>query len=412
MDVGIQALNVYGGSAYLDVRSLFEARGLDLGRFENLMMEKKSVALPWEDPISNAVNAAKPIIDGLSEVQRNRIEMVLVGSESGLDFGKAMSGYVHDHLGLARECRLFEVKQACYGGTAALQTAVNFVRSGASPGASVLVIATDVARGLSDEALNYAEPSQGTGAVAMLISDQPRVLRLDFGANGYHAYEVMDTFRPRADLEHGDPDLSLLSYLDCLEVSYRNYARKVKDVDLARTFDYLIFHTPFGGMVKGAHRKLMRTLLRAKPDEIAQDFQARVWPSLHYCVQVGNVYSATLYFALAGLIDQAPQGKEVRVGLFSYGSGCSSEFFSGVLPETAKGDLAKMQIQQRLDARVPLEMGRYDRILEGHRQQVFGVKDMTVPRGDLSDIYDGFFAGRGLLVLKGINNYHREYAWS
>ena len=40
------------------------------------MMEKRSIGLPCEDPVTNAVNAAKPIIDQLSEDQRGRIEIV------------------------------------------------------------------------------------------------------------------------------------------------------------------------------------------------------------------------------------------------------------------------------------------------------------------------------------------------
>ena len=105
MQVGIEAINVYGGPAYIDVRTMFSERGLDLERFDNLMMEKKSVGLPCEDPVTNGVNAAKPIIDQLSDEEKSRIEMVITSSESGLDFGKSLSTYIHDYLGLSRNCR-------------------------------------------------------------------------------------------------------------------------------------------------------------------------------------------------------------------------------------------------------------------------------------------------------------------
>ena len=64
--VGIEAMNCFTGSAYLDVMELARYRKLDLQRFDNLLMKEKTVALPYEDPISFAVNAAKPIIDSLS----------------------------------------------------------------------------------------------------------------------------------------------------------------------------------------------------------------------------------------------------------------------------------------------------------------------------------------------------------
>src|SRR4030088_1311573 len=145
MPIGIEAINFYGGRAFLNVRSLFEARNLDLRRFDNLMIQRKSFALPCEDPVSFGVNAAKPLLDQLSADEKNRIELLITATESGIDFGKSLSTYIHDYVGLSRNCRLFEVKHACYAGTAALQMAVNLIAANASPGAKVLVVATDFA---------------------------------------------------------------------------------------------------------------------------------------------------------------------------------------------------------------------------------------------------------------------------
>ena len=109
---GIEGINFFGGTASLDVMKLAEHRNLNMQRFENLLMEKKTVALPYEDPISFAVNAAQPLINTLSDSEKDRIELIITCSESGIDFGKSMSTYVHHHLGLNRNCRLFEIKQA------------------------------------------------------------------------------------------------------------------------------------------------------------------------------------------------------------------------------------------------------------------------------------------------------------
>lgn len=410
MNVGIEAINFYGGPAYIDVKALFEARGLDLGRFDNLLMDKKSVSLPCEDPVSYGVNAAKPLIDRLNENEKSRIELVISSSESGLDFGKSLSTYIHDYLALSRNCRLFEVKQACYGGTAALHMAACFVASQASPGAKALVVATDVARTAAD--MTYFEPSQGVGAIAMLVSDKPEVLEVDFGATGQYSYEVMDTCRPLPEIETGDADLSLLAYLDCLENSYKAYSQKVEGADFQETFDYLAFHTPFAGMVKGAHRKMMRDLVRAGAERIEADFHSRVAPSLTYCSQVGNVYSASLYLALCGLIDHAQLHEFDRVGLFSYGSGCSSEFYSGIVNPYSKSVLARMTIGEKLARRYELSMNEYETIIGLQKDWRFGTKEKRVDISEFSGIYEHFFEGRGLLVLNHINDYHRTYRWS
>ena len=298
--VGIEAMNVFAGTAFLDVKKLSEHRGLDTTRFENLLMKEKTVALPYEDPITFAVNAAKPIVDALSPEERDRIEMVITCTESAFDFGKSMSTYCHSLLGLNRNCRLFEIKNACYSGAAGIQMAVNFVLSQASPGAKALVIPTDISRFMVEDGgdaltadWSFAEPSNGSGAVAMLISDQPHLFQVDVGANGYYGYEVMDTCRPTVDGDAGDADLSLLCYLDCCENAFLEYKKRVPDADFASTFTYLAYHCPFGGMIKGAHRNMMRKMVRGKPQEIEEDFQRRVTPGMIYCQRVANIMGAT-----------------------------------------------------------------------------------------------------------------------
>lgn len=410
MTVGIEALNAYCGQTYLDIRTLFESRELSLKRFDNLMMNKKSVGLPCEDPVTNAVNAAKPILDALGPDEKAAIELVITASESGIDFGKSLSTYIHHHLGLSRTCRLFEVKQACYGGTAALQMAVCFVAANPNPAVKALVIATDVAKGAAK--MTYAEPSQGVAAVAMLVGRKPEILDLDLGANGYHSYEVMDTCRPEAEIETGDPDLSLMSYLDCLEGSFRAYQERVGEVDFLDTFDYLAFHTPFGGMVKGAHRHLARKLKRWDAAAVEADFERRMAASLTYGVEVGNVYSASVYLALCGVIDNSRIDSPKRIGLFSYGSGCSSEFYSGIITPRSKAKLAALGIGAALRRRHGLSMAEYEEILDHNAEWRFGIKDKVVETDRFAAIYNRQVAGRGLLVLRQVDNYHREYEWS
>ncbi|MFI6846273.1 3-hydroxy-3-methylglutaryl-ACP synthase [Kitasatospora sp. NBC_00085] len=411
MEVGIEAVNAYVGRASLDVRTLFEARGLDVRRFGNLMMRQKSVNLPCEDAVSNAVNAAKPLVDALTPAERDRIELVVVGTESGLDYGKPLSTYVHDALGLGRRCRSFETKHACYGGTAALRSAASILAVGADPDAKALVIAADAASAAARD--TYWEPSQGAGAVAMIVGGRPRILALDPGASGFHSYEVMDTLRPRPDLEAGNSDLSLLSYLTCLEQSYRHYAERVTGADIVTTFDRLVLHTPFAGMVRGAHRTLLRTLKGYSAAKTEADFEQRTAPSLDYCTRVGNVYSAALYLALCSMIDHdGPLAGARRVGLFSYGSGCASEFYSGVVPEGAGAQLAALDIDAAIEDRYPLSMPEYETIADGGALRMAGVRDQVFDPADYGPVYEQAFAGRGILVLDEISGFHRRYRWS
>ena len=410
-------MNVFGGSAFLDVTALARHRKLDMQRFDNLMMKQKALALPYEDGVSYGVNAARPVLDALAPAERERIELVITCTESGIDFGKSMSTYIHHYLGLGRNCRLFEIKQACYSVTAGLQMAASFILSGTSPGAKALVIGTDISRFLAAEGgdgltedWSYAEPSAGAGAVAMLVSDTPRVLQLDVGANGYYGYEVMDTCRPIPDSEAGDADLSLMSYLDCSEKSFLEYRKRVSDVDYRETFQYLVFHTPFGGMVKGAHRAMMRKMARADPATAEADFRQRVMPGLGYCQRVGNIMGATVYMALASTIDNAVIDAPKRIGIFSYGSGCCSEFYSGVVTREAQEHQRQFRIKQRLDERYELSMEEYESIVRSSGVVRFGTRNVKLDTDMVPGVRKAL-SGTKTLVLREINGFHREYEW-
>lgn len=410
MGIGIEALNAYVGRAVVDVRDMFVQRGLNMSRFDNLMMAQKSVILPSEDAVSNAVNAAKPLVDALDQADRDRIEALVVGTESGIDFGKPLSTYVHQHLGLSSRCRSFEVKHACYGGTAALRSAAGIIADSPTPGARALVVATDApsaaARG------TYWEPSEGAGAVAMLVGREPRVLALDPGACGFHTYEVMDTARPSVDADIVDSDLSLLAYLSCLQESFAHYRDRVPGADLRTTFDYLVFHTPFAGMVRGAHRTLLRRSARLAGPEIDVDFEARVAPTLDHPRRVGNLFSASLYLALCSLLTHGRFDAPRRIGLFSYGSGCASEFFSGVVPAGATAGAGGVTVADRLADRRPLTVDEYDRLAAPGDLRGFGTRDAEFDPAGYGALYDSHYARQGLLVLDRIKEFHREYRWT
>jgi polyketide biosynthesis 3-hydroxy-3-methylglutaryl-CoA synthase-like enzyme PksG len=413
--VGIEAINVFAGTAFVDVEKLARHRGLDMTRFANLMMKQKTVALPYEDPVSFAVNAAKPLVDVLTADQRDRIEMVITCTESAFDFGKSMSTYCHSLLGLNRNCRLFELKNACYSGVAGFQMAVNFILSQVSPGAKVLVIATDISRFMTAEAGDalsadwaFFEPTGGAGAVAMLISESPYIFQVDVGANGYYGYEVMDTCRPVADSEAGNADLSLLSYLDCCENAFLEYRKRVEDADFATTFSYLAMHTPFGGMVKGAHRDMMRKLAKASPKVIEADFERRVSPGLVFCQRVGNIMGPTTMLALASTIEHGDFATPRRLGCFSYGSGCCSEFFSGVVTHDGQRRLRALRIGEHLDARCELSMDEYETLLIGSNAVKFGTRNALLDTSFMARARNAR-ATDPPLFLRQIKEFHREY---
>lgn len=401
--VGIEAVAAYCGTAVIGAHEIFEGRGLSSSRIGNLMMRRKSVALPCEDIVSFSANAAFPIVSSLTPDELASIRTLIVATESGVDFSKAASTYVHDLLGLSRACRLFEVKQACYAGVAAMRIASALV---AVEGGRALVIAGDIpvpVRG------TYAEPSQGAGAVALLIGE-PRVVRARMDAAGFHSYETNDFSRPRADLDLVDIDLSLMMYIDCLVGAFSDYASHADEAHFVSSFDALAMHTPFPGMVKGAHRTMARRGGWLRPADIEADFEKRLAPSLRYPSEVGNIYSGSTLLALLSAIGHGAAGQDT-IGVFSYGGGCASEFFACDTGAAGREMVEHAGIDQALGERVPLPLIEYDEVIDAMPTTGFGVRD-AVP--DLS-LYEHLLAAasarRPLAVLSSIKGFHREYTW-
>ncbi len=80
MGIGIEKINLYAGSLVLDIEKLAKARNRDVDFFKNdLMIEQKSQNVDYEDVITMAVNAAKPII---SEQDKKDIELCIFATES------------------------------------------------------------------------------------------------------------------------------------------------------------------------------------------------------------------------------------------------------------------------------------------------------------------------------------------
>ena len=57
-------------------------------------------------------------------------------------------------------------------------------------------------------------------------------------------------------------------------------------------------------------------------------------------------------------------------------------------------------------------MDEYEKILDLDMEWIFGIQNKEVDNSPYQHIYDQFFKGRNLLVLKRVSDFHREYEWS
>jgi hydroxymethylglutaryl-CoA synthase len=406
--IGIEKIGIYPCSLSLDIAELCAARGLDAQNFcGRLFCDERSVMGPYEDPVTMAVNAAQPV---LTDADRDAIRLLIVSTESSVDQEKPLSSWVHRFLNLRPDCRNFEVKHACYGGTAALQMAIAWIASSVDPGGKALVINSDHALiGIG----GAQEPVVGTGAAAVLVSAEPQLLAYDLGWNGVYAHEVPDIFRPAPGVETGDADESLTSYLDGVEATYEAYVARVGHaVNFDTFFAANIYHVPFGGLAQRAHFRLAQTLLGLSRAQAEEHWRRKSKPSLTYNRRMGGVYGASTFVALAGLIDNMPSLTEGdRVGIYSYGSGSCAEFYSGTVLPGARQTIAAARVGEQLDARRRLTLAEYE-ACERDLLAATCARDYTPPTHLVGNLYEQAYEGRRRLVFRGTHDYFREYAWS
>jgi polyketide biosynthesis 3-hydroxy-3-methylglutaryl-CoA synthase-like enzyme PksG len=155
---------------------------------------------------------------------------------------------------------------------------------------------------------------------------------------------------------------------------------------------------------------MMRKHVRGiTPAEIEADFLRRLTPGLTHCQDVGNIMGATAMMSLASTIEHGDFEKPQRIGVFSYGSGCCSEFFSGVATQEGQTRIRAMKIREQLDRRYELTMDEYDNLLVDSNALRFGTRNLLLDTDCIPQARRAH--GRPTLFLKEINEYHRLYEW-
>ncbi|NLG35060.1 MAG: hydroxymethylglutaryl-CoA synthase [Lentisphaerae bacterium] len=386
MNIGIDLISFHAPSYVLDLRTLAETRGVDPDKFViGIGQERMAVPPPDQDIVTLAANAALPVVE---RAGRDNIELLIFATESGVDQSKAAALFCHKLLGLPSACRCIEVKEACYGATASLRMAAAMVA--ARPRTRALVLAADIAR---YDLASPGEPTQGAGGVAMLVSAHPRVLALD-PESGFHTEDIMDFWRPNyRDEALVDGKYSTRMYLTTLIEAWKNY--KAASGRTLADHHHVCFHLPFTKIAYKSFERLCKA--EGVPPPPQEEIERRIDPPLQYNRQTGNTYAACVYEALSSLLDNAPGDLDrKRIGLFSYGSGCMAEFFSGVVQKGYREHLFTDLHRAMLDTRTPLTYRQYEDIF-----------NYGVPRDGADHVFAPYRGGP--FRLAGIKDHKRRY---
>lgn len=367
--VGIDAIALAVPTRFITLDELALARGVSPEKYKlGLGVEKMAVPGPEEDPVALAANAARQLFRS-SGNSPQEIGLCVVGTETPVDHAKPIAVYLQRMLGLPNSCRAFDTKHACYGGTAGLFAALDWITSGSARGKSALVVCTDIARYPLG---SPGEPTQGAGAIALLISHHPRLLTIDPAAYGTHSNEVYDFWRPlRSEEATTNGPLSIKSYLEALTYAYSDWKKQNPNhPNLIRS----CYHVPYGKMARKAH---YHRLSIDNVGPLTENPEEEVAASLIFPAQVGNIYTGSLYLALASLLHHEASSLQGHfIGLFSYGSGCIGQFFAGQVSYQASATMQKLQVAQSLQHREQIDVATYESL---RFQGTFRNQEMAFP---------------------------------
>ena len=404
-DVGVTDISIYVPRYYLTHQDLAEARDIPVDKFHIGMGNFKMSIIPnWEDSVTMAANAAYQLLKR-TDTDPAEIRQMVVSTESGVDYSKPVASYVQELLGIGTRCRVYEVKHACYGGTAGLINSVDRIARTKREKEKALVIMTDIAQYGFE---SMGESTQGAGSVAMLVERNPKLFSVDTTQNGIFSKSVFDFWRPSGHaVPVVDGHYSIECYLDALEASAGDLKENLNlgGERLIDALDYMVYHMPYCNMAKKAHRHFVELEYKDIDDEerekrFKETFDKMVAPGLFGAREVGNIYTGSVYMGLISLLEAEKEkvaGK--KVGIFSYGSGCGAEFLICNIKEKVGNILDDLNFRKQLDRREKISIEHYTHI---YSQRLQDVKYFPQEARHFKDEYTQF-------VFTGIKDHKRQY---
>ncbi|XP_058158940.1 hydroxymethylglutaryl-CoA synthase, mitochondrial [Dasypus novemcinctus] len=452
-DVGILALEVYFPAQYVDQTDLEKYNNVQVGKYTvGLGQTQMGFCSVQEDINSLCLTVVQRLMER-TQLPWDSVGRLEVGTETIIDKSKAVKTVLMELFQDSGNTDIegIDTTNACYGGTASLFNAANWMESSSWDGRYALVVCGDIAVYASGS----ARPTGGAGAVAMLVGPQAP-LALERGLRGTHMENVYDFYKPDLASEYPvvDGQLSIQCYFRALDRCYAFYRRKIqeqwKEAGINQPFtledfQFMIFHTPFCKLVQKSLARLMfNDFLSASKDTQASlykgleafrelkledtytnrdvdaaflkasldKFNKKTKASLYLSAHNGNMYTSSLYGCLASLLahHSAQDLAGSRIGAFSYGSGLAASLFSLRVSQDASpgSPLEKLvssvsDLPNRLASRKRVSAEEFTEVM--NQREHFHRKVDFSPPGDTNSLFPGTW------YLERVDElYRRKYA--
>ncbi|KAM9689084.1 LOW QUALITY PROTEIN: hydroxymethylglutaryl-CoA synthase, mitochondrial [Trichechus inunguis] len=451
-DVGILALEVYFPAQYVDQTDLEKYDKVKAGKYTvGLGQTQMGFCSVQEDINSLCLTVVQRLMER-TQIPWDSVGHLEVGTETIIDKSKSVKTVLME---LFQDSGNTDIEgigttNACYGGTASLFNAANWMESSSWDGRYAMVVCGDIAVYASGS----ARSTGGAGAVAMLVGPEAP-LALERGL-GTHMENVYDFYKPELASEYPvvDGKLSIQCYFRALDRCYAFYRQKIQNqwkqagINQPFTledFQFMIFHTPFCKLVQKSlarlmfndflsansdtqtsHYKELEAFRGLKPEDTYSNkdmeaafekasldmFNKKTKASLYLSTHNGNMYTSSLYGCLASLLahHSAQDLAGSRIGAFSYGSGMAASLFSlraskdaspGSLLEKLVSSVA--DLPNRLASRKRMSAEEFAEVMDQREQ--FYCKVNFSPSGDTNSLFPGTW------YLERVDEmYRRKYA--
>ncbi len=235
-NVGIDSIGFFAPRHYLNLEDLAVKRNVDPNKYsKGLLLKEMRLPEENEDIISMGLKAGyNALIRG--NVHPKTIDALFVGTETEVYAVKSVSNIFSDLLGISTNSMTQDIYNACAGGTLAIINALALIEKDIIKKA--LVISADISSyGIGTP----SEATQGSGAIAFVISKNPRIATFS-KKFGKVSGNVNDFFRPaREKNAKVFGHYSVNTYLNFQLSAYDDLIKNLGDFHA----DFYTFHAPF-----------------------------------------------------------------------------------------------------------------------------------------------------------------------
>ena len=422
MNPGIDAISFDVAKIHLPIQSLAKARNIEPEKLEKgLGLIKMTLPDAHQDTIVFGANAlTKLILD--NSINLSEIARIYVGTESAIDSSKPISSFLialmeqkFGENSLA-ECDVVDFTFACIGGVDALQNCIDFITL--NPSKKAIVVTTDFAK---YDLNSTGEYTQGAGALAMLITSNPRIIAFE-NLWATSTKGVFDFFKPYRTISkkeitgntNNDPWFENLEdeieihkdqpvfdgqysnqcYMDRTKNAYFSFKKLVKSSKtIYNSWESIIMHLPYAfqgrrmlseiyaldAEISGISGSETTAEYQNKLKEISKTEQyknfvtQKLVPAELASSIIGNLYTGSIFMGLLSTLSHFHDSKKEisgkKFGFLAYGSGSKSKVFEGTIQADWKNALANVHLFETLEKSVEIDFETYEKLHKKEQKQ-------------------------------------------